>query len=453
MRSKPILLAVLLIFIVSASGFAQEDSPLTKNVNKILVHWILKRASLEEAVSDLDGVFEEITKSKLVYLLRLNDEWPIDEDKFLEQYEYLNKLDFLWTLESFQEARDIPLDQLIDDGLEHDYALTALTFHDDDVEAKYEALKKTDSIDETGRDFFTKALKFRQQLRGSFRGEVVTLNGERSLTSVVFSPDKKFLAVSDESEIVRIYNIENIKKPVLHKEFIAFVANDISAMNFSLDGSKLILATTGSELNIREVHKQRGRAWTSLGQFSGINLSLAFSAKGKRFAAADSANANVRLFKIDRFFPFDETEKIKTGANLQSIALSPDGEYLALGCLHGTTIRNIKTEFEYSSYLERVVSALAFSPSGSLIAEASYKHDNNVNGDFLIKIRKVRITLDTIISLKGHSDKIQSLAFSPDGKYLASADKAGLLKIWRLYTTFNPDITLLGPWLPKADQK
>jgi WD40 repeat protein len=36
------------------------------------------------------------------------------------------------------------------------------------------------------------------------------------------------------------------------------------------------------------------------------------------------------------------------------------------------------------------------------------------------------------MTLIGHSDKVKSLAFSPDGDKLASADLSGTIKLWRM---------------------
>src|SRR5205823_5498284 len=77
------------------------------------------------------------------------------------------------------------------------------------------------------------------------------------------------------------------------------------------------------------------------------------------------------------------------------------------------------------------VSALAYSPDGKLLATCGY--------DRLIKLWEVANGQE-VRTLRDHSDAIYALAFSPDGKLLASAAADRAVKVWdiasgnRLYT-------------------
>jgi hypothetical protein len=78
-----------------------------------------------------------------------------------------------------------------------------------------------------------------------------------------------------------------------------------------------------------------------------------------------------------------------------------------------------------------VVHALAFSPDGKVLASASY--------DRLIKLQEAP-SGKLLRVLKDHSDAVYGIAFSPDGKFLASAAADRTVKVWdvdtgvRLYT-------------------
>jgi hypothetical protein len=78
-----------------------------------------------------------------------------------------------------------------------------------------------------------------------------------------------------------------------------------------------------------------------------------------------------------------------------------------------------------------IIHAVAFSPDGKILASTGY--------DRLIKLRDITAGKD-LHTLKDHSDAVYSLAFSPDGKLLASGAADRAVKVWdvatgeRLYT-------------------
>ncbi|HLK60414.1 MAG TPA: AAA-like domain-containing protein [Chthonomonadaceae bacterium] len=104
-----------------------------------------------------------------------------------------------------------------------------------------------------------------------------------------------------------------------------------------------------------------------------------------------------------------------------------------------------------------IVFSVAFSPKSKILASA--------NGDGTIKLWDTT-TWSEITTLTGHKDGINSLAFSPDGRWLASAgqDNDKTVKVWNVPTrqevktlrgykaavfsvAFSPD----GKWLASAD--
>ena len=67
------------------------------------------------------------------------------------------------------------------------------------------------------------------------------------------------------------------------------------------------------------------------------------------------------------------------------------------------------------------VKTVAFSPvDASLIASAG---NSNI-------IKLWNLEKDTVVTLKGHTDTVNSVAFSADGEILASASDDGYLKLW-----------------------
>jgi WD40 repeat protein len=69
-----------------------------------------------------------------------------------------------------------------------------------------------------------------------------------------------------------------------------------------------------------------------------------------------------------------------------------------------------------------VVCAVAFSPDGKTLASAS--------SDNTIKLRDNSSLGEVRQTLKVHTDKVSAIAFSPDGKTLALASHNGTIKLW-----------------------
>ncbi|MBD2535023.1 trypsin-like peptidase domain-containing protein [Nostoc flagelliforme FACHB-838] len=154
------------------------------------------------------------------------------------------------------------------------------------------------------------------------------------------------------------------------------------------------------------------------------------------FAPSTSpVNANNLSIK----FVLAKTLKEHSNYVIRSVAFSPDGKTLASGSSNKTIkIWNVATGQEITTLKDKedsdtVMSVLqgnsvvsvAFSPDGKTLASGSL--------DGTIKIWNVR-TGQEITTLQGHSSSVRSVAFSPDGKTLASGDWRRTIKIWNVGT-------------------
>lgn len=115
-------------------------------------------------------------------------------------------------------------------------------------------------------------------------------------------------------------------------------------------------------------------------------------------------------------------------SNVNSIAISPDGNILASGNDDKSIIFwDLKTFGAIANIRghSQAVKSVAFSPDGKLLATAS--------DDKTIKIWDVH-NFQEIFTLVGHSHAVKSVAFSPDGKLLASGSWDKTVKIWDVYS-------------------
>jgi WD40 repeat protein len=158
--------------------------------------------------------------------------------------------------------------------------------------------------------------------------------------------------------------------------------------------------------------------------FGGVK-SVVFSPDGRYLAVGTVGGSSVQLIDTSSWQVIHTFEDHTSAVN--SVAFSPDGKLLASGSVDGTiklwdvaTGQEVRTLEGHTSY----VLSVAFSPDGKLLASGSDWPDNT------IKLWEVA-TGQEVRTLKGHSCwKVLSVAFSPDGNLLASGSADGTIKLW-----------------------
>ena len=156
--------------------------------------------------------------------------------------------------------------------------------------------------------------------------------------------------------------------------------------------------------------------------FGGVNT-IAFSPKGDIFAVGDSAGS-IRLFRLEDRQPCLYLEG--HGKNLSivtGLAFSPDGQLLASSSIDSTIkIWNLDTGecLKIFTGKQQWIWAVAFSPDGQTVASGG--EDNTIT--------LWNIHTDESRSLAGHHFWIWSLAFHPYKNILASASYDCSIRLW-----------------------
>ena len=257
---------------------------------------------------------------------------------------------------------------------------------------------------------------------------------ERRFTSgsVPFSPDLKTIATIDD-ETVRLWDVETAE--YTHTLTRQVGTYDLISVAFSLDG-KTIATTESNTVLLWDV--ETGENTHILN--SGVEC-IAFSPDGKTIATGGSGRGpDVYLWDIATAEITHTFQGHKDDIN--SIAFSPDGKTIVSQSIDDLTLRlwdvatgeNVHTftgsrDSRFSIYITTVYSGV-FSPDGKTFATFdTWTYEQKVD---LWDVA----TWENTHTLEGHTD-VTCVAFSPDGKTLATGSGDNTVLLWDAATGKN----------------
>ncbi len=115
-----------------------------------------------------------------------------------------------------------------------------------------------------------------------------------------------------------------------------------------------------------------------------------------------------------------------------TLAFSPDGRDLAVGCVEGAIRIHAANDWRQIKVLTNHtagVTSLAFSKDGQWLASAGFDHS--------IRVWRTSDWQETA-KLRGHEDEVWAVAFTPDGERLVSGSKDHSVRLWPLAGRSKP---------------
>jgi dipeptidyl aminopeptidase/acylaminoacyl peptidase len=247
---------------------------------------------------------------------------------------------------------------------------------------------------------------------------------------VAFSWDGKFLASASKDRSAKVWDRET------GKELLTFQGHSSPVQNITFCPKGWRLATGEQDGQVQVWETATGKVLVSFRADQSDVQNLAFSPDGLRIASCAMAGT-LRIWEA------------ATGKELQAfekqwdlcfdIAYSKDGKYLALAAgnvnkagepsrppgevkVWETATGKMLTSFTHH---RNWVNSIAFSPDGAWVASADRDH--------VVKVWET-VTGKEVHFLKGHTQPMVSVAFSPDGRRLATASTDGTVKLWEVET-------------------
>ncbi|MBI1918237.1 MAG: protein kinase [Planctomycetes bacterium] len=292
--------------------------------------------------------------------------------------------------------------------------------------------------------------------------EALTLKGHTDgVTSVAFSPDGKRLVSGGDDNTVKVWNAHSGQQQFTLQGHM----KPVTSVSFSADGKRITSGSYDKTVRVWDAHT--GQEQLTLKGHTGRVHSVAFSADGKRIASGSTGqDGKINPLWRGELKVWDAhsgqellTLKQRT-YEVHSVVFSPDGKRIVSGGDETVKVWDDHTGQEVLTLKGHTswVSSVAFSADGKRIASGSYDQTVKVwdaqtgkeqltlqghafrvcfspdgkrivSGGRTVKVWDAQ-TGQEVLTLKGHTSLVSSVAFSADGKRIASASGDKTVKVW-----------------------
>jgi RNA polymerase sigma factor (sigma-70 family) len=251
--------------------------------------------------------------------------------------------------------------------------------------------------------------------------------------AVALTPDGKEVAIGKDY-LIRFYDLSSGREV----RQLRAPLSEVQGLAISRDGTMLASGHARSTVILWDL-----AAGTTLAQIPAQHNRLtrmAFTLDGKTLVTGDCFDPRIRLFDVSSRKQRHEIIRRNVPPNIaREFALSPDGSLLAVG---PGSIWNVKTgRLVRESHGAPIVANLAFAPDGKTLASA----ERNLKGSRNVIVLSDVATGKRLRTLTEDTGPGWAITFTPDGKTLI-AGSGSSIRLWDVATGKESGPSVGTPW-------